>query len=906
MLLPVVMVAQGMLAGAQPPPSPADAPTSLRSFRHVVKEFDFDERAAGNYEETPMYWTKLAGAGLPFFNTGGFDGRVGHAAVPSFRLSIQTGNIVYEYKHLDLTIAPHSDYAIVGWVRGQNLEHSRAFLAAYFVDRFGERIAGSQHISQLVGDTHGQWQRVSIDMPGNYPSADALHIQVWILHTYAWRVPPPGAIDPIIWRDTDGKAWFDDIVVYRIPRTRLRFSDPSGLVQPGAHEALLMEVSNASDQQLDGQLRIVDEAGRPHYQRRIVVAGTPRHNAVDAAGQNGADATPPLVVHMQRRGAMSEVRVPLPPLPVGWYEASLLFFDGDRSLLERRVRFAVLPELPVAATTAPDIGVDLGAWKAASVEGARRAIASLGVGATRIGIPMIGVVDTPEKMRYYTGLGELIRRIAADGIESAGVVLTPSAANDPHAGRATVEQIEKPRAWAALAAPILAQYGGLLTRWQLGDEWLELRAGPAWTPSRVGIVREQLRRFITFPRIIVPTRLSDPSAEPPTPGAISSIAIDERVPTPDLPRMLDFLLSPAAQPRWLRLDWPVDAGLPAADRVADRARRLVLAKAMGADRVYVPMPLLIANEGGQIAWEPTQDYIWLRTLAHYLAGKQLAAAIRLPGGVQAVVFSGRGRSCLILWSWSKRPGQTVDLYVGERPVALALDGSRRKVEVVDGRAHLPVTSVPLIVDSLEAPLVGIQFSYRVEPRFLQINDPNPKPVLRFRNPYNETLTGEVTLELPPDWQVQPQHWNFSLEPGQLLRQPLTFTLPPRQLATDYPLGVSLHLVTPEDSTLGFNETMTLGLREIELSARTSWIGDDLVVDQMLTNNSTQTVSFDAFCEPPGRGRYENAFLLVAPGETATIEYGFPDARDLAGAVIHHGIAEIRGERRLDKVVEVPN
>ena len=73
--------------------------------------FDFDERALGNYDDTPMYWEQLRGDGFPaLYAKGRFDDQVGRDAAPSFRLDIATGNVAYEYRNLDLTVVPESDY----------------------------------------------------------------------------------------------------------------------------------------------------------------------------------------------------------------------------------------------------------------------------------------------------------------------------------------------------------------------------------------------------------------------------------------------------------------------------------------------------------------------------------------------------------------------------------------------------------------------------------------------------------------------------------------------------------------------------------------------------------------------------------------------------------------------------
>lgn len=864
-----------------------------------VRQFDFNERPLGNFEDTPMHWSKLTGPGLPFYSQGVFDDSVGHAAPPSFRLDIHTGNVAYEYNYLDLTILPHSDYVLEAWVRGEGLEHSRAFVATYFVDNFEERIEGSQRVSELIGETNGEWRRVSIEIPGDYPTAYALRVQLWILHTYAWREADPTVVDPIIRRDTHASAWFDDIKIYRLPRARLRFSNPAGLVAPGSAESVILEVNNATRQGLDGQLVIVDAQGVEHHREAISVPGV-RPLADEPASASSTTDTGQLVLTSGQWGELGTIRVPLPPLPVGEYQAKLRLMGESRALLERSLRFDVLPALEDSEMRSPDIGVDLGPWHGGSVAGVEQALRALRVGAAKVGVPMIGALDDPGKTAYYTDIRELVRSLAQDGIVSSGVVLTQSAALNPTRGEPTLKEVRAPEQFTALAGPIFAHLGGLLTSWQLGDERLETKADP-WTPADVETVQSQLQRFITFPNLVMPMRVSQSMAPLRMPA---SLLVPGDIPARDFPRMLDFLIEPSAQTRWLTLVWPDERDLSLDQRIADRARRLILAKAMDPDRVHVPVPLMLSGEGGEPSWEPTEDYIWLRTLTHYLSGSTAVAVIDLGDGAQALVFEGQDQACLVAWSWSPDHAPA-DLYLGPNPIATDLFGTSTPLPVTDGRARVPIPETPVIIRSVRTPLALLQASYSLTPSFVQIHETEPRPVLSFRNPYDSGMGGEVALTAPRDWQVQPNRWRFSLGPGEQLSQPLTFLLPARQLAAEYPLSVEIRIDTPDNQVLRFSESIRLGLRDIDLSATPRWAGDDLVVEQTLRNRSSETVRFNAFCEPPGWRRYENAFLDVAPGQTSIASYVFPKARKLAGAVLHHGIEEIRGKRRLDQVVQVP-
>ena len=162
-----------------------------------------------------------------------------------------------------------------------------------------------------------------------------------------------------------------------------------------------------------------------------------------------------------------------------------------------------------------------------------------------------------------------------------------------------------------------------------------------------------------------------------------------------------------------------------------------------------------------------------------------------------------------------------------------------------------------------------------------------------------------TTTPPDDWQVKPTQRSFVLAPGETFTEPLTLTPPPRQIARTHALDVLLILYTPETAELHLPASLTVGLRDIHLGATAYWNGDNLILRQSLRNLSDETVSFNAYCDPPGRARQERFFRNVAPGESAFQTYVLPDARYLAGRRIPLGIDEIEGPRNLNQFAEVP-
>ncbi len=910
-LLPVVSIAVAQSAESPFDGNNADRPVLSEQVELYtqVKYFDFDERKLGNYEETPLHWVQQRGDGLPIlFARGRIDEETGRAAAPSFRLDIATGNVAYEYQHLDLTVVPESDYSLTGYIRADGLKYAGALVTAHFVDRFGEPITGSHHVSRIVratGKDPEPWQRVTIDLPGEFPLAYALRLQFWILQDYVWRESDPEEISPIVRRDVYATAWFDDFSVYRLPRVNLRLSSSSGLVEPGRREEVVLDVNNATSQPLRMVLTITDATGRSHLSKQLEVP--PMISLADLVTDSNPTTQPESTRDLARaafeRRHIAAIREPLPDLAPGFYSAELLVLGGTETLLKRRMNFSVLPPLPAGDLRYLDLGVDLGRWRRSNIAGVTQLLTGLGCGAIKIGIPMAGKIEGEEKTAYFHQLSTLIRVLAENRIDTTGVILAPPPTHMTQTDKTTRGLVSRGDAWRDLFSPILAHFGALLPTWQLGNEAIELEKAQLWEPANIERVRNHLRRFVSIPKIAIPRPIT---AIPPANDDIVSIWVPPEVPTRGLPHLLDFLIGDNSSSYWLQLATDTRSGLSNARRIDDLVRRLVLAKALNPGRIFLPAPFELSKRGGQPTWQPTEDYLVYRTMFHYLSGKSAAGAMKPNPNTLVIIFQGPDSSCLIIWSWQEKPlDQTVDLYIGPHPRAINIWGESWPLEVKDGRTRIPVGPTPLIVESLHTPLALLQASYRVAPTYVQMHTPEPRPVITFRNTYGMSLVGEVRLAPPGNWLVKPMQRSFKLAPGETFAMPLTLMLPPRQIAQTHELGVHLTLHTPEAGELHFLESLTVGLSDIDLESLAYWDGNDLIIKQSLRNLSDGIVSFNTYCDPPGRAREERFFNDIAPGEVSIQTYVIPNGRDLAGMRIPMGIVEIDGPRSLNQFAEVP-
>ena len=213
-------------------------------------------------------------------------------------------------------------------------------------------------------------------------------------------------------------------------------------------------------------------------------------------------------------------------------------------------------------------------------------------------------------------------------MDVVGVVLPPASGEGKTSPRPLHRMLLGDDGWAEQLGPVLLYFGGHVAWWQLGDEATELREAVDWNKV-VGLVRQRLKRVLAAPQFVAPRSILDAApaagllalltdgAEPPVPASASparenaadatTFWVPTAVPARALPWHLAFLFGRAAEgvpgtegaaPRfveqepasWLSVAFDRDPDLPRAERLADLARRFVLASAANPARLCVPAP----------------------------------------------------------------------------------------------------------------------------------------------------------------------------------------------------------------------------------------------------------------------------------------------------------------------------
>ncbi|HEX2974198.1 MAG TPA: hypothetical protein VHP11_17825, partial [Tepidisphaeraceae bacterium] len=290
----------------------------------ILRMFDFEERRLGNPEELPMHWAKVEGEGMPHYVNGQLATDRARNGKYSFRFDLNGGSLVYRYDAKRIKVYPRSNYRVEGYVQTTVLAHARARLSAYFVDVDGKPIASSVQHSELYAAQNPEepWKHLQVELSTDNLPADTLVVELELLQPVLYA---PGSLgsQTLHPQDIRGTAWFDDVMVSQVPQVWMSTDRPGNVFR--RDEALNLEVvvSDRSTDDLAAQLVIRDANGKIVYQR----SGALDMQAAESLGPS-----------------QKKMRLILPPLTPGWYEARLVMTSQGQFVGQQMLDLVLLAD----------------------------------------------------------------------------------------------------------------------------------------------------------------------------------------------------------------------------------------------------------------------------------------------------------------------------------------------------------------------------------------------------------------------------------------------------------------------------------------------------------------------------------------------------------------------------------
>ena len=852
----------------------------------VLKTFDFEERPLGNEEELPMRWVKVRGPGLPHYVNGQLATDRHRSGGHSFRFDLNGGGLIYRYGPGLIKVQRWAHYRIEGWCQTTVLPNARARITAYFADIDGRTLPDTVRHSELyAAKTEGEtWKQLSVELSADSERAESLVIELELLQPMHYATSKLGE-RALFDQDIRGSAWWDDVTVSQVPQVALRTDRPANIFRRDEPPRISALIHDRFTDDLTAQLSVRDADGKEVYQR----TGTPD---VTTGGRQD-----------DQRWRMT---LELPPLPPGYYEASLAMSSQTKPLISQSLHFVVLAD--GGKSPSPDarfgfVATDLpfDSW-----DELPRILPMFSAARVKLAIwSERGGVETSDEASF----DRLLARFQERGITPTACLLgPPPMLADKLGGPGWLPLLKaSEQDWQPELAYLVSRHANHLERWQLGTDESDAFVTDSRMREVYRLVYQQFARLMEKPELAMPW--SAWYELPPDLSAGAALA----VPTAILPSQLPLYIQDLAGHK--RNDISLTFELLDRSRygrdvqLRDLAQRVVYALAAGAPRIDLPLPLSVSRDEDGVTLQPDELFTVIRTLFTTLSGAEFKGKVTLAEGIEAFLFDRDGQGILALWDRGDRAGmKDLAVNLGERPESIDLFGNisplLRRPGNRAGRVALRVGPMPMFLVGIDAQQAQLRASVAIDRPLLESSFRPHERRIRFVNPYKQAITGVLKLSGPTGWTLNPPTFNFSLNPGDTFDRPVTIQFPYNSFAGPKTLACDFHIEGEQDADFMVPLMLRLGLTDVGMQTLAVRDGRNLVVQQMITNYGDKPINYTAFALCPGQARQERLVTDLQPAATTIKRFRFTNLEFSKPATVRVGLKELEGARILNDQIEV--
>lgn len=908
----------------------------------TLQRFDFEERNF-NVEDVPAHWQKVEGEGLPFYVNGRLSRDAARSGRYSFQLDLNGGSLLYRYPAGRIPVKTGAHYRVDAWVRTTPMPQARARVTAYFADVDGRALAATVRHSELyaAASEDDPWRRIGIEVTAVEPQAAFLVIELGLVQPALYRPSTLGE-RALFTQDIRGTAWFDDVAVSQVPRVTMATDRPGNVFPVDVPPTIRVTINDRFIDDLTAQLTIRDAAGRLVSQR----TEQPDLRAARTVGEYGRQMT--LTLPEQ--------------LAAGWYDVRLTMASQGQELGTERLAIVKLADRGRPVPPDDRFGVIATRLPAGAWGELPELLPLLGAGRVKLAVWR---ADEPAMTGGGDGVGapfdEVVESLQRRRITpTACLIGLPPAVAEAVGGDSLADLLKAdPAAWRPQLAYLVARHANHVDRWQLGDDGSDAFVTTPEMRQVYRLVHEEFRRLIRSPQLAVPWPAwyeLDADAPPAVALAVPPSVLPHQVPL--YVEGSGFAMQASGRARWMAPPAaPSAAAAPGSNdrptasltllplererygrdlQVRDFAQRFAYAAAAGAGRIDVPLPFdaTVNDATGEVNRQPHELLLVQRTLALMLSNATFRGRVPIAENVEAFLFDREGQGVLMLWGRGDSAGdRDLSINLGPRPVRVDLWGnvapllaSERTAAAAGvatpsstgpsfapgNKVRVNVGPTPIFIVGIDGEMMRLRSSVawdndRVESSFR----PHVRR-LRFANPYATAISGTVRLRGPAGWVLSPPTQTFSLNPGETFDREVTVEFPYNTFAGVKPVVVDFLLQGEADATFSVPVPLTLGLSDVGLQTIALREGDDVIVQQIITNYGARAIDYTAFAVFPGHARQERLVTNLGPGRTTLKKYRFAgvNAAGAAGAAgtpatrVRSGLKELEGTRILNDEVQV--
>ncbi|NQU21387.1 MAG: hypothetical protein HQ567_08900 [Candidatus Nealsonbacteria bacterium] len=776
-------------------------------------------------------------------------------------------------------------YVLEGLVKTEGLKHDRAFFSVSLLDKQHQRI--QTFYSEKVRETDG-WQKLRL---GPFsPENDEAQFVVVGLH-----------VEPQSRQDLKGTVLFDDVWLGSLPRLTLKSTDEINCFTDADDVAIKCIVSLASDNadlasqekstlgpEITFQLEDVLGKELATYKKRPTLQGADGGDNFSLDNLAGG-----------KQARIGEVSWKPPITDPGFYRVRATM-KGRTALVRRQELTLVLieprrsPLGGVFGWTLPD------GDKPLPLPVLRRLIAQAGVNWVKYPLWFNSEKDEALVSQLIAFDGWL----SNEGIELVGLLHDPPPSLDDRYGRTAAPTAAdifapEPKVWYPSLEPVMARLATRVRWWQLGSDTDVSFVGYPNLAEKITQVKTELDRIGQNVRLGIgwSWRLAPPTTvEGRPPWQFLALSADPPLLREEIAARLEAYKDAGAH-RWVVVT-PMPAGeTPVADRATDLVRRMIAAKAHGAEAIFCPQPF--STDRGLMHDDGTPGELFLpwRTTALELGAATYLGSIQLPGGSPNMVFTRSDDAVMVVWN--DKPTEEA-IYLGENVSQIDLWGNVASPARRDHRQVIRVGQMPSFVTGLNELIarwrMDVMFARERIPSVLGRSHGN---AVRMTNHFPEEVRGEVRMTMPKAWSVKPKQFVVQLAQGQSLEQSFTIGLPHN--ASNGRSKIRLDFEVQGDRPYRFSiyRQMSVGLGNIDVEIATK-LNDrgQLEVEQRFINVTDEPASFRCHLYAPDRRRQMSQVVGLGLAEDVHV-YRLPDGEKLLGMTLWLRAEEIDGPRVLN-------
>lgn len=890
------------------------APRGAVQSRRLVHLFDFEETIEGaplgQFERLPLYWYVMGRPeassdpnfirqpvhqelmhlpGYSRHNSVGFDTREKTSGQYSLHLGLDNGSVGAFLQIGAVPAMPDIDYLIQLNVRTGVLKHASARIVAYFVDGKGERIESSVVHSDLIR-TDNAWKPVELRLVGKHTDVAWIGMQLELVQGQRDERSLLGDRQ-IVYQQVRGEAWFDDIAIWQLPYLQMRTQSRVNVIRSPHQPVLSFEVRDLTGQPLLAEVTVFDHTfASVASLRRRVGAGEPSQwlwrPKLDRFGwylvEMRIGAADPSISPDHANAERSFV---------ARTRMALLYLDGDRALDGHEAgRFALCAEdLPAEELALVPLLMD-----GAGVHGL---VASLW--------------DRQTTLDNIHLRHTLLERVVQDVVSRSGrVTLSMHPIPDVLAGplgisddmplglfAADVDATQ----WNGYLTALTLRLGERVRQWQLGPSAQSRTFHEAQSPDMTDAAVRTFTTVAPQPQMTVPWRITQSRRDEMPRGLTYALHVPTSVQPADF---IQYLHHWQADPSTrVRLDLDV---LPAthfqhADRINDLVLRMLYGWEAGASGITINRPWTLADDR-QLHLTPDPLLGVFSTVAHRLAGRRVVARLPLSEGVEAMILAGESDGAIVAWNRAAPQDQAhIDMFLGGQPYIVDVFNNRQAVAMSQGRHQLTLSNTPIFIEGIDVELALFRALFRIDEPFIASRHQVHRRTLTIHNPWSHTISGQMRLTEPADWDIQPRITQFSIPAGESRTIPLDIQFPVSETAGVKQLVAAFEFTADEHYTVDVAAPLEIGLEDVDVDAHVMLINNpetgqtDARVVQRITNRTDKPMTIYAFAHLQGFARQERLITRLEPGQSVIRRFTFANGADAAlQHAVRAGIRQANG------------